>query len=64
MWKIWVLFLPLLFTLTGCTTASDSSLRSGEFQPCATSSDPSKTILIPTQEKTEGERAVTEKLFG
>jgi len=44
--------------MTGCTSASKSSLQPVENHLFATATELSKTIFFPTQEKTGGERAV------
>jgi hypothetical protein len=58
-------FLAILLVLTACTSTTVSSLQpSGNHQPATATSDPSKKIFFPRQEKTDGERAVMEALIG
>jgi hypothetical protein len=53
--------LALLLIMTACTSTTGSSLQPSENHLDATS-DPSKKIFFPRQEKTDGERAVMEAL--
>ncbi len=59
-----LVFMVLLFILTACTLAADSTSQPSEIHLPTPASDTSKTIFFPRQEKTEGERAVMEARTG
>ena len=58
-----LMFIALFLAMTACTSATSDSVQPGENHPPTAASDPSKTILFPRQEKTDGERAVMDALI-